>query len=253
MDFSFEAYRKLLTALQKSDLNPTTFISYFENPTENAAIIRHDVDRRPLHGLKFGELEKEMGITATYYFRAGSCCYNEKIIKALSDMGHEIGYHYENLGQMNGNYEKAITDFENNLSRFRKLVDIKTICMHGLPMSPYDNKDLWQKYDYRDYDIQAEPFIDIDYRHLLYITDASRTWRQDSKANLRDKVANAISHPYLNIYDIIKDIEQQSIHQPLMFNIHPHNWSFHFLQHVQLLAWQSAKNMVKSIINRVRR
>ena len=40
-------------------------------------------------------------------------------------------------------FELAICDFERNLRRFRKLYPVKTICMHGSPLSKWDNRDLW--------------------------------------------------------------------------------------------------------------
>ena len=53
----------------------------------------------------------------------------------IPDLGHEVGYHYEVLSKANGNYERAIKLFEQELSKFRKIVDVKTICMHGSPLS----------------------------------------------------------------------------------------------------------------------
>ncbi len=68
----------------------------------------------------------------------------------------------------------AIEDFELNLERFRKIYPVKTICMHGSPLSKYDNKEIWEKYDYRDYGIIAEPYFDIDFDEVFYITDTGR-------------------------------------------------------------------------------
>ena len=64
-------------------------------------------------------------------------------------MGHEIGYHYEDLAMAKGNYEKAILSFEQNLAKLRHIVPVETICMHGSPLSKFDNRKIWEKYDYR--------------------------------------------------------------------------------------------------------
>ena len=37
----------------------------------------------------------------------------------IHDLGHEIGYHYEVLSKANGDYEKAMKLFEQELSEFR--------------------------------------------------------------------------------------------------------------------------------------
>ncbi len=59
--------------------------------------------------------------------------------------------------------------------------------MHGSPLSKYDNKKIWEKYDYRDYGIIADPSFDIDYDEVFYITDTGRSWN-NSNVSIRDKV-----------------------------------------------------------------
>ena len=73
-------------------------------------------------------------------------------------------------------FEFAIDDFQLNLEKLRKLYPVKTICMHGSPLSKWDNKDLWKKYDYRDYGIIAEPYFDVDFDEVFYLTDTGRRW-----------------------------------------------------------------------------
>ena len=53
-------------------------------------------------------------------------------------MGHEIGYHYENMAKCNGTFEMAIEDFKNNLKKLREIAPVYTICMHGSPRSRWD-------------------------------------------------------------------------------------------------------------------
>jgi hypothetical protein len=79
--------------------------------------------------------------------------------------------------------------FLKNLEAMRKIADIKTICMHGSPMSPYDNRLLWTKYDYRDYGIIGEPYFDVDFSRVAYYTDTGRRWDGDS-VSVRDKVGS---------------------------------------------------------------
>ena len=49
--------------------------------------------------------------------------------------------------------------FKVNLAKMREVADIKTICMHGSPLSPYDNKLIWKKYSYKDLGIIGEPTL----------------------------------------------------------------------------------------------
>ena len=76
-------------------------------------------------------IEREMGWKATYYFRAVPESFDESIILQIASLGHEIGYHYESLATCHGNMEAAYSDFCRNLERFRSLVPVTTIAMHG--------------------------------------------------------------------------------------------------------------------------
>ena len=128
-------------------------------------------------------------------------------------MGHEIGYHYEDVSisalRRNGTTaqrqktgkgrtthdsrrteeelaEIAIESFKTNLEKLRQIVPVKTICMHGSPMSRWDSRLLWKYYDYHDFGIIGEPYFDIDFDEVLYLTDTGRSWDGDS-FNIRDK------------------------------------------------------------------
>ncbi|MEA3317517.1 MAG: hypothetical protein U9R54_06130 [Bacteroidota bacterium] len=81
------------------------------------------------------KIQADLGIKASYYFRAVPASWNETIIQKIAELGHEIGYHYECLTTTNGDIEKGIKDFEKNLNALRKLAPVSTICMHGSPRS----------------------------------------------------------------------------------------------------------------------
>ena len=60
------------------------------------------------------------------------------------------------------------------------LSPVKTICMHGSPLSKWDNRDLWKRYNYRDFGIIAEPYFDLDFDEVFYITDTGRSWNKSA-------------------------------------------------------------------------
>ncbi len=89
-------------------------------------------------------------------------------------MGHEIGYHYENIDAVSKKKKPdpripRITQIDAN-EKLKKITDIKTICMHGSPLSKWDNRMIWEKYSFKDLGITAEPYFDIDYDEVFYIT-----------------------------------------------------------------------------------
>jgi hypothetical protein len=156
LDFTTTSYRKLLATLRNPCYTFQTFQGFLKNVAERVVILRHDVDRLPGNALEMAKLEHGMGVVATYYFRAVPESWDEDVMKEITSLGHEIGYHYENLTTCGGAFRLAIDDFRLNLEKLRKIYAVKTICMHGSPLSKWDNRDLWRKYDYRDFGIVGD-------------------------------------------------------------------------------------------------
>ena len=148
MDFTIKKYRDLLSILISNKYQFKTFKEFLEDTQINKNIIlRHDVDKLPSNSLKFAKIQYDLDISGVYYFRAVSQSWNEKIIREISELGHEVGYHYENMDTCKGNIDKAWDDFRFHLDNLRELVEVKTICMHGSPLSKFDNKEIWQKFE----------------------------------------------------------------------------------------------------------
>ena len=128
-----------------------------------------------------------MGVKASYYFRIGKGSNQPECIKRIAALGHEIGYHYEDMSLCRGDYDKAYAHFKNALEYFRQFYPVRTCCMHGAPMSKYDSRALWEKYNYRDLQLIGEPYYDVDFNQVLYLTDTGRCW-DGYNYSLRDKV-----------------------------------------------------------------
>ena len=208
MDFTLSTYKSLINSLKDNNYKFFTVEEYFSLIVCSSldcplVILRHDIDRTPENALKMAKLEHELGLKATFYFRTIPQTFKPEIIKEIDDLGHEIGYHYENMARCNGNYEMAIEDFRNNLDKLREISPVYTICMHGSPLSQYDNRDLWKVYDYRDYGIIGEPYLNIDWDEVFYITDAGRAWNNEN-VSIRDKVDSNIKIDIIPIRIISK-------------------------------------------------
>ena len=171
MDFTVKKYTELLRSLIEQGYTFQTFEDFIKTPAQKSVVLRHDVDLLPFNSLAFARIQAEHQVKGTYYFRAVPESWDETVIKEIHDLGHEIGYHYECLTTCNGNLEQGIEDFSNNLIALRELAPVTTICMHGSPMSKYDSKDLWKTYSYRDYEIIAEPYFDVEVRDSVYFAD----------------------------------------------------------------------------------
>ncbi len=229
-DFTLVAYKQYLEAIKF--LYPTIlrFDEYFLTDIKPSAfcLIRHDVDRKPKNALRMAKLESDMEIKATYYFRAKSHVFKSEIIKEIALLGHEVGYHYESLSDANGNMKQALHDFENNLNKLREVVSVKTISMHGSPLKPHDNRDLWRNEENHQllitkYNLLGEVYLDIDYSDVAYITDTGRNW-SSTKSNRRDKVNSAIKADFDNGLDLLAYLKN-SPHPKMIFQIHPERWT----------------------------
>nr|MDA3861546.1 hypothetical protein [Melioribacteraceae bacterium] len=213
MDFTQLIYKELLTALQ---IKYNTFKPFRDSNHTSLIILRHDVDRLPDNALKMAELEHTLGIKGSYYFRAVPESYNLEIMHKIAELGHEIGYHYEDVDlviqkeklKIKNNYDREILidksyeSFYKNLEMFRANFDIKTICMHGSPRSKYDNKIIWGKYNYKDLGLIGEPYYDIDFNEFAYLTDTGRRWN-GHKVSVRDKVDSKYNFDFKTTQDII--------------------------------------------------
>ena len=149
-DFTLTTYRNLLYAIQDSGYAFFTFEDWCDGKAnDRSMILRHDVDLRADNSLAIAMIEAEMGIRSTYYFRIVPQSNQPEIIKSIVELGHEIGYHYEDLSLFKGDEKKAIDHFKLQLEYFRQFYPIRTICMHGSPTSIWDNRTLWKTYNYR--------------------------------------------------------------------------------------------------------
>ena len=131
-DFSHQMYLQLLRQLQKAGYDYQTLNGYIDAPLPRSVILRHDIDITALPALRLARLEKQHGIQGSYYFRTTRFSFRPKIMREIAALGHEIGYHYEDLTRNDGNMDLAIRDFRENLARFREIAPVKTVCMHGI-------------------------------------------------------------------------------------------------------------------------
>lgn len=209
-------------------------------------IMRHDVDNRPNQSLIKARIEKELNVKSTYYFRIVPESNHPQIIRDIAELGHEIGYHYEDLSLANGDFEKAISLFEKNLDYFRQFYPVRTICMHGSPASVWDNRLIWRDYRYHDHGIIAEPYFDLDFSKTLYLTDTGRKWN-GSQVSVRDKIKNPFQSKFnfKHTEEIIQAFKTKQLPDTIMVNTHPQRWDDHLIPWLGEYVMQNIKNTIK--------
>lgn len=248
-DFSFKIYTQLLDTLSDSGYSFITFEQYCtkENLPQKFVILRHDVDRIPLNAVVMAKIESARNIKASYYFRVADEAYDEKAIKEIISLRHEGGYHYEDMDLAKGDIKMAYQSYLKNLAHFNALFPVRTICMHGSPMSRYDNRELWSKYNYKNQNIIGEPYFDIDYSKLFYITDTGRQWN-NAGISVRDKVETPFRFSIKGTHGLIGLLKDNALPDQLMINTHPHRWFNDFIPWTRELIFQNIKNQVKKVL-----
>jgi hypothetical protein len=260
MDFTLKKYRELISSLVKDGYSFQTFEEFIKKPNEKVVLLRHDVDLLPQNSLRFAQIQNEYGIRGSYYFRMVPESWDEDIVMQVASLGHEIGYHYETMDTSciklkrekrdfdhNTLVDTAYGEFESNLEYIRNLVPVKTICMHGSPRSPYDNKEIWKKYDYRELDIIAEPYFDIDFNDVFYLTDTGRRW-DGHKVSVRDKVKSRFKYSFHTTDEIIMAVKGSELPPRIMMTFHPQRWHDEVHLWYKELIMQNVKNVIKRLI-----
>lgn len=143
----FNEYRRVLKYALNKGYHLTSMIDYYNNyynktDDKKIIILRHDIDDDLRGTKKFLEIEKELKIKSSYYFRLNTL--DSKIANEIINCGSEVGYHYEELAtyckknkikHKNSLNNKDINNiyemFKDNVKNKFKNYDIKTISSHG--------------------------------------------------------------------------------------------------------------------------
>lgn len=244
-DFTSNVFRRLIESCRAGGY---TIVTYREFITKNmhdnrVMVLRHDVDGRAANALDMALLENQLEVCSTYYFRDMPGTFKPEIISAISKLGHEVGYHYENMSKCDGDGTMAFADFKYSLEKFRKIVPVHTISSHGRPLSVFDNISLWKKYDYKQVGIVADVNLDTDFTNILYLTDTGGQW--NSKFNRRDKVQSNLKCNVRTTEELVGLINRKLLPDKVILNIHPQRWTDDKLMWYREKLSQSLKNAIK--------
>jgi hypothetical protein len=230
LDFTLDKYAQLCETIRALDCPVMTVRAFLKagQPGGLRVILRHDVDRRMDAALRMAELESNYEIAATYYVRTTRAVFKPEALQRLHQLGHEVGYHYEVLAKAKGDEEEAIALFEQELKRFREIVPVATVSMHGSPLSRWDNLDLWRASDVGDYGILGDAVLSID-SQLYYLTDTGRSW-DAGKYNLRDHLASRQLPRKVDTTDDLIAFLKETPGYPIYISAHPNRWAANWFE-----------------------
>ncbi|WP_240231775.1 hypothetical protein [Devosia lacusdianchii] len=254
MDFTPRKYTDIMQSAIEAgyDIHPLhEWYVKLQQGSSSGVMVRHDVDRRPENALNMALIEHGLGIRSTYYFRVVGSAFDVAKIEAIANLGHEIGYHYEDWSLAGGNAARAIELFETNLARLRQIAPIQSIVMHGSPLSRENNMTLWDHVDFAQYDV-IDGVLSFDYANYIFFTDSGRTFGQ-SKSNLRDYLGDAKWEASVQSSDDVCAYLRSRRAQLIQINVHPERWNEPGWNWSRQFAIDTAANGVKRLLRLVRR
>lgn len=169
-DFTLKSYVKLLQYLNQI----YKIVPFREIPRDDVPylILRHDVDISLPAALKMAQIERDLGIRSTYFILFYDSLYNPlegnsvSILKQISKIGHEIGFHYyPAYYRLFNQNPKKILKVEIQLLEHLLGKKVHSISRHG----PWD----------RDPFATIKEYINANHPRLrrdLFIHDSNRAW-----------------------------------------------------------------------------
>ena len=256
-DFTLHTYRMLLSSLSDCGYKFISFEQYLTSGSLPAryVILRHDIDKRANMALAVAAIEKSLNAGASYYFRCVDESNRAEVIRKVVDMGFEIGYHYEDMSICEGNLQEAKAHFAEWLGYFRQFYPVRTICMHGAPQFRHDSRELWKTVDYHDFGVIGEPYFDVDFSQVVYLTDTGRRW-DGFRVSVRDKIPEYQDQwqkqgwVYHTTHDIITAAKSGTLPPHLMITTHPQRWTDNIVLWLYEAVRQTSVNMIKRILIR---
>lgn len=177
MKFTYESYRKLIDLLR---LNGYFFVDYESyKKYDKCVIMRHDIDTSPEKALRLAKLEAEEGISSTYFALLSSQFYNiaaketKKILLQISDLGHKIGLHFDEMNYAEFDRDKIESYINNEVWIMNQIlpIEIKAVSMHRPSRQTLE----------ADYDLNhvVNSYGKIFFKDFKYVSDSRRRWRED--------------------------------------------------------------------------
>jgi hypothetical protein len=190
-DYSYRHYLEVLNFLKNThEIGPIGEIQSLQK-NEKFVLLRHDVDFSLKSALNFAKVEAKKHFFSTYFVLLHSPYYNalspENIsrIKQISELGHEIGLHYD-LGLFS---DERIKIIKHELEILKNICskEIKSIAPHNVATSSKERIFLKNTND--AYNMRNK-------NNMEYISDSVQNWRKQCMCNhvSKNKI-QILTHP----------------------------------------------------------
>lgn len=198
MEFTYDGYRRLLFKLSEYGYKDCLY-DECQNVSGKKVVLRHDIDVSLDEAVRFSEIEKEVGVKATYFVLVSTDFYNvaskreRELVKAIQRNGGEIGLHFDEVVYENSGIEKKI---QKEALILENIIEspVKVVSMHRPSTQTLE----------ADYHFEGitNSYGKMFFKEYKYVSDSRRNWRED-------------------IYKIIESGEYENLHiltHPIWYN-----------------------------------
>lgn len=186
MQFTYNAYRQLIHSLLDSGYTVTSYKNWENVP--RCAILRHDIDNEIEKALELAKIEQELGVKSTFFALVSSDFYNifsaksERLLHAISDCGHDIGLHFDEVRYPNiRTPEEACEQIlvEAKLLSLAVGKPVETVSMHR-PSKMMLEADL-------NIPGMINSYGQVYFKGFKYVSDSRRRWREPVEEIVKSK------------------------------------------------------------------
>ncbi|PFL57214.1 hypothetical protein COJ27_29885 [Bacillus cereus] len=224
--YTFKHYKEILEIGKEQGYSFFTCKDYILRDIQHSnvlsCVLRHDVDLSPERAMNFAEIEHNLGIKSTYFFRVYANEYNLfsyevlSLLRDLKKMGHEIGYHAEPIDVEKATGIPRMEAFDIGLKAMELALDetIDGIASHN-DDTPDNNLEFFRNHSanslgklYEAYDNEKFNLFEKS----TYVTDSYQWyWRTFINGNLTQRQDCVCKHFLEGT-------------RSLYVLTHPHNW-----------------------------
>lgn len=198
MKFTYEAYRNLIESIK----GRYTIANYHNwEECDDPCILRHDVDTDIDKAVELAEFENiECGkVSSTYFILISSDFYNvfskenQRKIKYIADLGHEIGLHFDEAKYEGMPVNEIAEKIKIEAGLLGEMLDqeMRTVSMHR-PSRQILEADL-------EIDGLINSYQQRFFKEFKYISDSRMHWREDVEKIVCKKefpMLHILTHPF---------------------------------------------------------
>ena len=178
MTFTYDGYRALLRMLRGHGYEAASYHNWQEK--ERCVILRHDIDTDLSQAVRFAQLERQDGISSTYFVLLTSDFYNvfskanRDKLRQIVNCGQEIGLHFDEvaypdqMGDADAIRERILE--ERDMLREAVGGAISTVSMHR-PSKAILDADL-------EIPGMINSYGKTFFHDFKYLSDSRRRWRE---------------------------------------------------------------------------